>query len=96
MAKFELTQSADRDLTEIYAYSFHQFGERQADEYLQSLRDCFALLAEMPTLGRSIDYFRTGYQRFEHKSHSVFYVSIDDGIRIMRVLHQRMDPERHL
>src|SRR6266852_237051 len=96
MARFELTLSADRDLTEIYAYSFRQFGERQADAYLQSLQDCFTLLAEMPNMGRSVDHLRVGYRRFEHKSHSVFYTSIDDGVRIIRVLHQRMDSERYL
>jgi antitoxin ParD1/3/4 len=47
-------------------------------------------------LGRSIHHIRPGYFRFPHASHTVFYVNIPDGIRVIRVLHQRMDPERHL
>ena len=96
MASYELSEFADRDLTEIYVYSYRRFGESRADAYLLALHDCFALLADQPTMGRSIDYLRTGYFRFEHARHTVFYVRADGGIKIMRVLHERMDPERHL
>jgi toxin ParE1/3/4 len=96
MASYELSGAADRDLTEIYVYSYRQFGESRADAYLHALRDCFALLADQPTMGRSIDSLRTGYFRFEHAHHTVFYVRTRVGIRVMRVLHERMDPERHL
>jgi plasmid stabilization system protein ParE len=59
MAKFELTKAADRDLTDIYAYSHRQFGERKAEEYLLSLESCLSQLAEMPGMGRSIDHIRS-------------------------------------
>jgi plasmid stabilization system protein ParE len=64
MAEFELTGAADRDLTEIYIYSYGQFGERQADDYLLGLESCFARLAEMADMGRSIEHIRAGYYRF--------------------------------
>ena len=96
MAKFELTGAADRDLTDIYIYSYRQFGEPQADAYLISLEDCFARLADMPGLGRSIDHVRSGYFRFEHERHVVFYLKTVRGIRVVRVLHERMEADRHL
>ena len=96
MAKFELTKAADRDLTDIYVYSHRQFGERKADEYLLSPESCLSRLAEMPGMGRSIDHIRSGYCRFEHARHTIFYTKIKDGIRVVRVLHEAMDPERHL
>jgi toxin ParE1/3/4 len=96
MAKVELSEAADRDLTEIYLYSFQQFGEQQADAYLLSLDDCLCRLAETPGLGRSIEALHPGAFRFEHDSHTVFFRRIDGGIRVIRVLHRRMDPERHL
>jgi toxin ParE1/3/4 len=96
MAKFELSQAADSDLNEIYIYSYREFGEVTADAYLLSLDQCFQNLAEFPGLGRSIGHIRSGYFRFPHASHVVFFVEISDGIRIIRVLHQRMDPERHI
>lgn len=96
MASFELSEAADRDLTGIYRYSYRQFGVEQADAYLFALEQCFARLAQFPQLGRSIEHLRRGYFRFEHASHTVFYVRTEDGIRVIRVLHERMDPDRHL
>ena len=96
MAKFELTGAADRDLTDIYIYSHAQFGERQADDYLLGLESCFVRLAEMSDLGRSIEHIRAGYYRFTHARHVIFYNKIEDGVRIVRVLHVAMDPEHHL
>jgi toxin ParE1/3/4 len=96
MAKFELTGAADRDLSEIYLYSVREFGERQADEYVLGLERCFFQLAEMPDIGRRIEHIRAGYHRFDHGRHIVFYTKITGGIRIVRVLHVAMDPDRHL
>jgi toxin ParE1/3/4 len=96
MARVELSAAADVDLTGIYIYSFREFGAAKADSYLLSLGRCFERLAEFPGLGRNVDHLRRGYFRFHHASHTVYFVSIPDGIRIIRVLHQRMDPDRHL
>jgi toxin ParE1/3/4 len=96
MASFELTGAADRDLAAIYACSYWQFGRVQAESYFSSFYDCFTRLADLPDIGRSIEDLRPGYFRFAHASHVVFYVKIDNGIRIIRVLHERMEPERHL
>jgi len=96
MAKYELSEAADRDLNDIYIYSYREFGEAKADAYLRSLAECFERLAEFPGIGRPIDHIRPGYFRFPHASHTVFFVRIADGIRIVRVLHQRMDPDRHI
>jgi toxin ParE1/3/4 len=96
MASYELSGPADRDLTDIYVYSYKQFGERQADLYLSSLESCFERLAETPDMGRSAAHLRDGYFRFEHARHTIFYVRMRGGIRVMRVLHAQMDPERHI
>ncbi|WP_454064737.1 type II toxin-antitoxin system RelE/ParE family toxin [Candidatus Nitrospira salsa] len=46
-------------------------------------------------LGRSIDYIRKGYFRFEHENHVIFYQINQDGLSIMVVLHQKMDRKRY-
>lgn len=96
MSKVEITEAADRDLFEIYVYSHRHHGQAQAERYLHGLDACFRRLAEMPRMGRSVDYIRRGYFRFEHAKHSIFYIILEDGIRVVRVLHARMDPQRHL
>ena len=96
MARYELSRAADRDLDEIYVYSYREFGEAKADVYLRSLHERFEQLAEFPGIGRPIDRTRPGHLRFPHASHSVYFVKISGGIRIVRVLHQRMDSDRDL
>lgn len=96
MPKVEISEAADRDLTDIYTYSHREHGAAQADRYLLGLDACFEHLAEMPRMGRNIDHIRRGYFRFEHARHSIFYIILEDGIRVMRVLHARMDVQRHL
>ncbi|HEX8663078.1 MAG TPA: type II toxin-antitoxin system RelE/ParE family toxin [Beijerinckiaceae bacterium] len=96
MPRVEITEAADRDISEIYVYSHRRYGEAQAERYLLGLDACFERLAEMPRMGRNIDHIRTGYFRFEHARHTIFYIILKDGIRIVRVLHASMDPQRHL
>ena len=96
MAKLEITEAADRDLTDIYVYTFREYGERQADRYLDALRVCCNRLAENPGLARSADRLRPGYRRFEHASHVIFLTVTADGVRVIRVLHRGMEPKRHL
>ncbi len=54
------------------------------------------MLAEQPTQVRTGDELAPGLRRVEYQSHVVFYLSKDDRVRIVRVLHQRMDVTRHL
>ena len=96
MADYELSQKADEDLTTIFLFSYERFGEARADAYLLALDESFAKLAEQPLLGRRIDHIRKGYLRYEHGSHSIFYKQRKGGIFIVRVLHQRMDADKHI
>jgi len=96
MADYELSNRADEDLSEVYVFSHRRFGESHADAYLQALEERFLMLAEQPHLGRRIDHIHKGYFRFEYASHSIFYKLKKNGIFVVRVLHQSMDPDRHV
>jgi toxin ParE1/3/4 len=96
MAEYVLSEQAADDLTEIYLFSYQQFGESKADAYLLGLEERFELLAETPLIGRKIDHIRAGYLRYAHASHSIFYTSREEGILVIRVLHRSMDAETHL
>lgn len=96
MPKLELTQAAAVDLEEIFEHSLAHFGFDQTERYVDSLKNCLALLASNPQLGRNASDIRPGYFRFPHESHVVFYQTIDDGILVVRLLHSSMDTARHL
>jgi toxin ParE1/3/4 len=69
--KYELSRAADKDLTDLYVYTFREFGEAQADAYFASLEESLARLSENPQLGIDVGTLRKGYRRFVHKRHSI-------------------------
>jgi plasmid stabilization system protein ParE len=52
MAKFKFSKKAAQDLKDIYQYSYREYGETQADTYIQEFEKVFNLLAENPLLCR--------------------------------------------
>ena len=96
MAVYSLSSKAAADLDEIYEYTILHFGLEQARVYLLGLHERFEMLAAQPTHGRTAEELAPGLRRFEYQSHMVFYLPKENGIRIVRVLHQRMDVTRHV
>ncbi|HEX9625872.1 MAG TPA: type II toxin-antitoxin system RelE/ParE family toxin [Acidiferrobacterales bacterium] len=64
--------------------------------YYDSLKNCLELLGENPGIGTNADDLRPGYRRFVHESHVIFYRETAHGVLIVRILHKRMDVDRHL
>ena len=87
---YALSGEADRDIDEILRFTKARWGLRQAERYGGELHATFDLLAGAPEIGKRIDHIRAGYRRFEHRSHSIYYVTTAGGVTIMRVLHGRM------
>lgn len=93
MRKYELSRAADRDLDEIYVYTFREFGALQADVYFESLEACLTKLAENPLLGVDASNVRAGYRRFVHQRHTLYYRKVRTGVRIVRILGPGMSVE---
>lgn len=96
MRKYELSRAADRDLDDIYVYTFRQFGVLQADIYFESLEECLGKLAENPLLGVDASNVRGGYRRFVHQRHTLYYKKVRTGVRIIRILGPGMSIERSM
>lgn len=47
-------------------------------------------------MGQDCSDIRDGYWKILSGSHVLFYCLIDDGIDVVRILHERMDFERHI
>lgn len=87
---------AREDLIGIWRYTYEEWGEQQADKYLDELEAGIAQLRDNPKLGRARDEVRRGYRSLTVNQHIVFYTLDAEVIRIVRVLHARMDPATHL
>ena len=97
MAKAEFSKEADSDLNGIARYTFLNFGEDQAREYLRLLDQAVRTASNFPSLGRL--YTTKGgqmYQRYNAGRHTIFYRTTEDGIFVVRVLHLMMDFDRQL
>jgi toxin ParE1/3/4 len=97
MAEILLRPAAWQDLEDIWNYSDYQWGEKRADAYIRQLNEGFLLLADAPETGRDCSDIRPGYRKYQVARHVIFYRITSDGdIEIVRILHERMDVERHL
>lgn len=95
MADYRLTRRAAADLDAIAEFTIGRFGIEQARRYRDDLKSCLSNLAENPQMGRRAEQLAKGLRRFEHRSHIIFFVPVDQGVLVVRVLHYRMDVGRH-
>ena len=87
---------AEQDLLDIWMYTFSEWGEQQADNYLDELDTAIQLLAEQPLMCRERLEFAPPVRIHRHAHHLVVYLALDDGINIVRVLHESMDVDSQL
>jgi toxin ParE1/3/4 len=94
--RVHVLRQALADLREIGRYTRRRWGLEQRNRYLAELDACFQHLAETPSLGRPYAPVPP-YWRVTQGAHVVFFRREDGGdVVIVRVLHARMLPERHL
>lgn len=96
MNRYRLTPAAQRDLSSIWDFTVERWDIDQAETYLTEIRAAFERIATEPDRGRRCDDVRDGYRRYGIGSHLIYYRQRIDGVDVIRVLHQRMDPTRHL
>ncbi len=89
-------KAATRDLIGIWVYSFEEWGEAQADRYLDRLEARIDEIAKDTARGNQRDDVMDGYWSVRSQRHVVFYTFTADEVRIRRVLHGQMNPVEHL
>ena len=96
MRTLVINHRAEADLREIWVYSFKNWGEGQADRYLDRLDDGLRECGAKPEVGNQRNRVRVGYWSRLVSKHVVFYTFTDEEVLIQRVLHGSMDPQRHV
>jgi toxin ParE1/3/4 len=93
---FQLTNAAISDLMSIAEYTAAQWGENQAAVYIAQMDATFHILAAHPHIGIEIDDIIIGYRKHPTKHHIIIYKTTDNGIIIVRILHNKMDVESNV
>jgi len=93
---YKFAEKAERDLEDIIDYTFQQWGAAHTHTYIDGLETHGQLLADNPDLGIKRETVFKGLLSFPYVSHILYYTKQPHGITIVRVLHQNMDPTKHL
>ena len=92
MRRVRLSQRAESDLGNIWSYTRAEFGDGQAELYLNALEDGMVLLLEHPEIGKPADHIKPGYRAYIKEKHVIYYTLSTDHIDVIGILHERMDP----
>lgn len=97
MAEYQFSKLAEDDLDNTTTYTAINFGYTQSVIYTDSILDGSQLAANFPSIGLPYSTKRGRvFQRYSIGRHVIFYKPTENGIFIVRVLHQMMDFDRHL
>ncbi len=89
MARYKLTNAADKDFENIFNFGIDTFGLTQSINYQLGMVKKFEKLAEQPKHYQSVDHICSGYCRSVYHSHSIFYTIETTSILIVRILGQQ-------
>ena len=97
MAKYELTNKAVEDLSNIWEYTLHKWSEKQADKYYKQLLERCQDIAEQPNLGKNYSGITNDLFGLKTSKHIIFYRKrVDQPIEITRILHGQMDLKKRV
>lgn len=97
MPSYILSLQAQESLHQIRTYTLKNYGQQQTLTYLKMLRDGMRAAAQRPDAkGMARDDIKKGYYSVFVGKHTIYYRIRDTHIDIIDVLHQSMDPMRHL
>lgn len=91
------TKAARADLRNIYAYTYVEWGEQQADTYLDGLRQAMDSILNDTAMVRPLKSRHENMFKLQQGRHLiVLREQADDSVLVVRVLHERMDIETQL
>lgn len=96
--KYKLSKEAQKDIENIWLYTFENWSAQQADRYYNLILDEIEYLAQSPNSGKDYSHVRKGYYASKVKSHFILYKidSKEQEVEVIRVLHQQMDIDNRL
>lgn len=91
MAYVGLSRRALLDIEEIERFSVERWGQRVADEYLDSIQEALARLRDKPSLLKSKADVSPYFSVYRVRQHFLVGVIVDRNVYILAVRHGMMD-----
>ena len=90
------TEEAENDLFEIGVYTWSEWGEQQFAKYMALLREtCEDIIPRKHRFARGVPK-RPELLRWRCERHVIYFRKVADGFEIVRILHDRVLPSKHL
>ncbi|WP_439544991.1 type II toxin-antitoxin system RelE/ParE family toxin [Sandarakinorhabdus sp.] len=96
MAVLDLGRAARQDLDALIDAGSERFGFDAAEAYVLRLTAALKRLEAYPESAPMVPDRTDGLRKLTVGSHVALYRVEGDVVRVIRILHQRMDPARHL
>ena len=97
MLKYTLSLEAQKSLKKIRNYTLENHGKQQTKIYLKILRDQMKNIAAKPEIkGTSRNEIKESYYSAFAGRHTIYYRIQPTHIDIIDILHQNMEPTKHL
>lgn len=91
-----LSRKARQDFIDILRYTGETWGEVQLEVYRDKIDDALQAVGHNPELGHKREDLPPTHRAYLVGAHVVVYRIEDQGIGVVRILHQRMRLARHL
>jgi toxin ParE1/3/4 len=96
MAVLDITSTAQADFEGLGQYGVERFGYNVAEAYVERLTAALERLTDFPESAPLLPWRKDGVRKLTVGSHAAFYRVEGDTVRVLRILHQRMETSRHL
>jgi toxin ParE1/3/4 len=94
--KLEFTEEAEADFRSLLQYTYATWGVEQRDLYADRIMSAIEELLSHPERGSVRIDLAPDLRNHRAGQHVIFYRIYERSIRIVRILHAKMDPAAHL
>ena len=91
MRQILFTPLATEDLQEIWVYLAENAGSKTANKFLLAVKKKCETLAEFPEMGRVRHEYLLNLRSFSFSNYIIFYLLLDDGVEVLRIVHGSID-----
>jgi len=88
-AGYNLSQAAQTDLADIYAYTRETFGAAQAERYVAGLKSALDAIGQHPLIGSEKSEFSLAVRVLPHERHIILYITEKERPLIIRIVAGR-------
>lgn len=94
MKRYRVSEEAEQDLDEIFAYWAKRVSLETADRVIDKITDRFWLLGEFPDAGKPAGDIAPGVKCFPAGKHLIYYRKTRRGADILHVFHGARDQRK--